>query len=210
MFPKGFRAREAAAKARSKQRIVSTEVRDARAAILDKRDAEAAGFTYTPNTDVLAGRVSKPADTPGLTLTVDGKLPKAFSTAIRPDGAAVIKVDGTAPDVAPKQNDNLVSLPPVNEDETGDQIASQIAALTEGAPVPQTVTHEAPRHPPKLPSIPARSSTARRLVRPRTRSISTTRLCLRVATPKRRKLPTPRLPRLRSPTPAAARLRSKP
>jgi hypothetical protein len=143
MFPKGFRAREAAAKARSKQRIVSTEVRDARAAILDKRDAEAAGFTYTPNTDVLAGRVSKPTDTPGLTLTVDGKLPKAFSTAIRPDGAAVLKVDGTAPDVAPKQNDNLVSLPPVNEDETGDQIASQIAALTEGAPVPQTVTHEA-------------------------------------------------------------------
>lgn len=143
MFPKGFRAREEAAKARSKQRIVSPEVREARAAILDARDTAAAGFTFTPNTDVLAGRVSKPADTPGMTLTVDGKVPRSFSTAIVPDGAAVLKVDGTAPDKAPKQNDNLVSLPPVNEDETGDQIASQISALTEGAPVPATVTDEA-------------------------------------------------------------------
>jgi hypothetical protein len=143
MFPKGFRAREAAAKARSKQRIVSAEVREARARILDEREARAAGYTFTPNTDVLAGRVAKAADTPGLTLTVDGKLPKAFSTAIRPDGEPVLKVDGTAPDKAPKQNDNLVSLPPVNEDETGDQIASQISALTEGAPVPATVEDEA-------------------------------------------------------------------
>lgn len=143
MFTKGFRAREAAAKDRSKQRIVSQEVRDARAAVLDQRDTEAAGFAYSPNTDVLAGRVSKPEDTPGLTLTVDGKLPGAFATAIRPDGAPVMKVDGTAPDKSPKQNDNLVSLPPVNEDETGDQIASQIAALTEGAPVPATVEDEA-------------------------------------------------------------------
>jgi hypothetical protein len=143
MFPKGFRAREQAAKDRAKLRIVTPEVREARARVLDERDAAAAGFAYTPNTDVLAGRVSKPADTPGLTLTVDGKVPGAFATAIVPDGAKVLKVDGTEPDKAPKQNDNLVSLPPVNEDETGDQIASQIAALTEGAPVPQTVTHEA-------------------------------------------------------------------
>jgi hypothetical protein len=141
MFPKGYRAREKAAKERSARRLVSPEVREARASILAAREEAAAGFEIGETTDVLSGRVATDAD--GIVQTVDAKPVAPMSTAIKPDGQPVLKVDGEAPDVAPKQNDNLASLPPVNEDETGDIIASQIASTTEGAPVPATVTDEA-------------------------------------------------------------------
>jgi hypothetical protein len=143
MFQKGFRAREKAAKERAARRLVSPEVREARARVLEARDAAVAGFSTGRTTDTLAGRVAKPVDTEGLVRSVEDTPVGAMTTAVIPDGEPVLKVDGTAPDVAPKQNDNLASLPPVNEDETGDQIASQIASTTEGAPVPATVTDEA-------------------------------------------------------------------
>lgn len=141
MFPKGYRAREKAAKERSARRLVAPEVREARARILAARDEAAAGFEVGEAEGILSGRVASDAD--GIVQTVDAKPAGAMSTAIKPDGEPVQKVDGELPDPQPKQNDNLASLPPVNEDETGDQLASQIASTTEGAPIPATVTDEA-------------------------------------------------------------------
>ncbi|TXM68194.1 hypothetical protein [Methylobacterium sp. WL120] len=141
-FPTGYRARERAAKERSTKRLVSEEVRAARAGVLLDAAAAAAEFHADPGVSTLIGQVAPPPDTKGIALSVDGELTKPLNTHYEYDGEPVRTVDGLELDPQPKHNDILASLPPTNDKETGDQLAEQIAALTDGAPVPDTVTGE--------------------------------------------------------------------